>query len=64
VIWGIDFWADVRAAAVLFVLGAVLFALLVGFAMSPAGRPIPARRRAGGFSRALADRAGGEGDTQ
>ena len=63
-IWGIGFWADARAAAVLFVLGAVLFALLVGFAMSPAGRPIPRRRRAGGFSRALADRVGGEGDIQ
>ena len=63
-IWGIDFWADARAAAVLFVLGAVIFAVLVGFAMSPAGRPIPTRRRAGGFSRALADRAGGEGNTQ
>jgi hypothetical protein len=64
VLWGIGFWADVRAAAVLLVVGAVIFAVLVGFAMSPAGRPIPSRRRAGGFSRALADRAGREGDTE
>ena len=61
---GIDFWTDARAAAVLLVLAGVIFAVLVGFALSPAGRPIPSRRRAGGFSRALADRAGGEGDTQ
>ena len=64
VIWGIGFWTDASAAAVLFVLAGVIFAVLVGFAMSPAGRPIPSRRRAGGFSRALADRAGGEGDTE
>ena len=64
VIMGIGFWTDARAAAVLFVLAGVIFAVMVGFAMSPAGRPIPSRRRAGGFSRALADRAGGEGDTE
>jgi len=64
VLWGIGFWADVETAAVLLVLAATIFAVLVGFAMSPAGRPIPSRRRAGGFSRAIADRADGEGDTE
>jgi len=64
VIWGVGFWTDVEPAAVLFALAAVVFAVLVGFALSPAGRPIPSRRRAGGFSRAIADRADGEGDTE
>jgi hypothetical protein len=64
VIWGVGFWTDVQAAAVVLALVAVIFAVLVGFALSPAGRPIPSRRRAGGFSRALADRAEGEGDTE
>jgi len=64
VIWGIGFWADVETVAVLLVLVAMIFAVLVGFALSPAGRPIPSRRRAGGFSRAIADRAEGEGDTE
>ena len=63
-IWGVDFWTDVQAAAILLAVAAVICAVLVGFALSPAGRPIPARRRAGGFSRALADRADGEGDTE
>ena len=63
-IWGIGFWADVETVAVLLVLVAMIFAVLVGFALSPAGRPIPSRRRAGGFSRAIADRAEGEGDTE
>ena len=64
VLYGVGFWVDVQAAAVLLVLAGVIFAVLVGFAMSPTGRPLPSRRRAGGFSRALADRAGGEGDTK
>jgi hypothetical protein len=64
VIWGVGFWTDVQSAAVLLVLVAVIFAVLVGFALSPAGRPIPSRPRAGGFSRAIADRAEGEGDTE
>ena len=58
------FWTDVSSAAVLLVFVAVIFAVLVGFALSPAGRPMPSRRRAGGFSRAIADRAEGEGDTE
>jgi hypothetical protein len=64
VIWGVGFWTDVQAAAILLALAAVICAVLVGFALSPAGRPIPSRRRAGGFSRAIADRAEGEGDTE
>jgi hypothetical protein len=64
VIWGVGFWTDVQAAAVLLALAATICAVLVGVAMSPAGRPIPSRRRAGGFSRAIADRAEFEGDTE
>ena len=60
----VGFWTDVQSAAVLFALAAVIFGVLVGFVLSPAGRPIPARRRAGGFSRAIADRADGEGGTE
>ena len=63
-IWGVGFWTDVQAAAILLALAAVICAVLVGFALSPGGRPIPSRRRAGGFSRAIADRAEGEGDTE
>ena len=40
---------------------AVVLLGLVGFALSPAGRPAPPRRRTGGFSRAIADRTDGEG---
>jgi hypothetical protein len=42
----------------------VLFVLAVGFILSPAGRPAPPRSRAGGFSRAIADRTDGKGDAQ
>ena len=63
-IQGVGFWSDVQAAAILLVFAALICAVLVGFALSPAGRPIPSRRRAGGFSRAIADRAEGEGDTE
>ena len=63
-LWGVGFWTDVSAAAVLLVIAALIFAALLGFALSPAGRPIPSRRRAGGFSRAIADRAEGEGDAK
>ena len=51
------FWSDVHPTTVLLVLAAVALALLVGFALSPAGQPGRGRRRAGGLSRALADRA-------
>jgi hypothetical protein len=64
VIAGVGFWTDVQATVVLLALAAVIFVVLVGFALSPASRPIPSRRRAGGFSRAIADRAEGEGGTE
>jgi hypothetical protein len=63
VISGVGFWTDVQPA-VLLAIAAVTFAALVGFVLSPAGRPIPSRRRAGGLSRAIADRADGEGSTE
>jgi hypothetical protein len=63
VIWGVGFWTDVQAAATVLALAAVICAVLVSFALSPGGRPIPSQRRAGGFSRAIADRSDGEGDT-
>ena len=63
-IWGAGFWTDVHPVTVLVGLAAVILALLIGFVLSPAGRPAPARRRAGGFSRAIADRADGEGGGQ
>ena len=57
------FWTDVHPVTALLALAVVvLLVFLVGFVLSPAGRPAPHRRRAGGFSRALADRADGEGD--
>jgi len=58
------FWADIGGAALLLVLAAVLLVLTVGFILSPAGRPAPPRRRAGGLSRALAARTDGEGGAQ
>jgi len=54
------FWTDVHPATVLLALGVVILTLLVGFALSPAGRPATRRSRAGGLTRALADRADGE----
>ncbi len=48
----------------LLALAAVLFVLAVGFILSPAGRPTPPRRRAGGFSRAIADRSDPDGGAQ
>ena len=56
------FWTDVHPVTVLLALAAVCLVVLVGFILSPAGRPTPHRRRAGGFSRAIADRADGEGE--
>ena len=64
VIWAAGFWTDVGLATGPLAVAAVLFVLTVGFILSPAGRPAPPRRRAGGFSRAIADRAGGEGGAQ
>jgi hypothetical protein len=64
VIWAAEFWADGHAATILLVLAAVLIMAAVGFILSPAGRPAPPRRRAGGFSRAIADRTDGEGGAE
>lgn len=61
---GAGFWADVHPTTVLLALAAVFLVVLIGFVLSPAGRPTPPRRRAGGFSRAMADRADGEGRRQ
>lgn len=61
-ILGAEFWGDVHPASALLALAAVLFVALLGFVLSPGGRPAPPRRRAGGFSRAIADRADAEGD--
>lgn len=58
------FWAETGLAAVLLALASVLLVLAVGFILSPAGRPTPPQRRAGGFSRAIADRTDGEGGVQ
>jgi hypothetical protein len=62
VILGAGFWTDVHPATLLFAVGAVVvFVVLVGLALGPAGRPGPHRRRVGGFSRAIANRTDGEG---
>jgi len=58
---GAGFWTDVHPATVLLALAAVVLVALIGFILSPMGRPVPPRRRAGGFSRAIADRPDGEG---
>ena len=64
VITGAGFWADVHPATVVFALVVVLFVALIGFVLSPAGRPTPPRHRAGGFSRAIADRTDGKEGAQ
>ena len=61
VILGAAFWTDVHPATVLLALAALFFVGVVGIVLGPAGRPAPFRRRAGGFSRAIADRTNGEG---
>jgi len=64
VISGAAFWTDVHPATVLLAVAAVFLVVLLGLILSPAGRPVPPRRRVGGFSRAIADRTDGQGDTQ
>jgi len=64
VILGAGLWTDVHPATVLFAVAAVFLVVLIGFILSPAGRPVPPRRRVGGFSRAIADRTDGQGDNQ
>jgi len=61
VIFGAGFWTGVPSGTVLLAGAAVVLLGLVGFVLSPAGRPAPPRRRTGGFSRAIADRTDGEG---
>ena len=52
------FWADVHTATVvLLLLGGIGLGATMAYVLSPAGRPAARRRRAGGFSRALAARA-------
>jgi uncharacterized membrane protein YhiD involved in acid resistance len=58
------FWTDLGRATGPLALAALIFVLAVVFILSPAGRPAPPRRRAGGFSRAIADRTDGEGGAQ
>ena len=60
VILGAGFWIDVHPATVLLAVAAVFFLALVGLILGPSGRPTPSRPRAGGFSRAIADRTDGE----
>jgi hypothetical protein len=65
VILGAEFWTDVHPATVLLGgLTALIFVVLIGLILGPAGRPTPPRHRAGGFSRAIADRTDGEGAAQ
>jgi hypothetical protein len=61
---GAGFWTDVHPASVFLAFAVVFLVALIGFVLSPAGRPAPPRRRTGGFSRAIADRADGEGKKQ
>jgi hypothetical protein len=64
VIFGAGFWTNVHPATVLVAVAAVFLVVLIGLILSPAGRPVPPRPRVGGFSRAIADRTDGQGDTQ
>jgi len=56
------FWTDVPGATVLLVLAGLLLIAGIAFVLSPGGRPPPATRRTGGFSRALAARADQHGE--
>jgi hypothetical protein len=64
VIFGAGFWTDVHPATALLAVAAVFFVVLISFILSPAGRPVPPRRRVGGFSRAIADRTDGQESAQ
>jgi len=64
VVFGAGFWTDVHPATAGLVVAVVAVVAVVELALSPAGRPVPRRRRAGGFSRAIADRTDGEGGMQ
>jgi hypothetical protein len=56
----VGFWEDIPGPTVLLVPLAFAFALLVALILGPAGRPLPFWPRAGGLSRALARRSGGD----
>jgi hypothetical protein len=64
VIFGAEFWTDVSAVILPLALAAAFLVVVIGFILSPAGRPAPPRRRVGGLSRAIADRTDGEGGAQ
>ncbi len=58
----VGFWEDVPTPTALLLPLALGLAVLIGFVLGPAGRPLPVWPRAGGLSRALARRdAGGRG---
>jgi hypothetical protein len=56
------FWEDLPIPTVLLIPVVLGLALLLGLALGPAGRPQPVGKRAGGLSRALDRRRGGDGD--
>jgi hypothetical protein len=51
-------WGNLPAPSVLVLPTVIGLALLVGWALGPTGRPLPAHRRDGGLSRALSRRRG------
>ncbi|MGH9004658.1 MAG: hypothetical protein ACRDYV_16150, partial [Acidimicrobiia bacterium] len=57
----VGLWEEIPAPTVLLVPIAIGLALLVGLILGPGGRPLPTWPRAGGLSRALARRPGGDG---
>jgi hypothetical protein len=56
----VGLWEDIPAPTVLLVPLALALALLIALILGPAGRPLPFWPRAGGLSRALARRSGGD----
>jgi hypothetical protein len=56
----VGFWEEIPGPTVLLVPLALALALLVALILGPAGRPLPFWPRAGGLSRALARRSGGD----
>jgi hypothetical protein len=56
----VGLWEDIPAPTVLLVPLALALALLVALILGPTGRPLPFWPRAGGLSRALARRSGGD----
>ncbi len=56
----VGLWEDIPAPTVLLVPLALALALLVALILGPTGRPLPFWPRAGGLTRALARRSGGD----